>query len=85
MYSDSFVLRTKLIYKYEYNEYEYNIDNELIPFEICLIHIPTHSVTQLKKNTLNTYKMSMRDTNHSSKFTIVNFVVVPFTKKEERK
>ena len=47
-YSDSFVLSTTLIYKYEhnkyeYNEYDYNVDIELIPFEICLIHMPTHS------------------------------------------
>ena len=42
-YSDSFVLTTTLIYKYEYNEYEYNVDVEPIPFEICLIYMPTHS------------------------------------------
>ena len=36
-YSDPFVLYTTLIYKYEYN-----IDIELMPFEICLIHMPTH-------------------------------------------
>ena len=42
-HSDSFVLNATLIYKHEYNEREYNIDIELIQYEICLIHMPTHS------------------------------------------
>ena len=37
-YSAAFVPNTTLIYKYEYNEYEYNVDIKLITFEICLIH-----------------------------------------------
>ena len=45
MHSDSFAdsFNTTLIIKHEYNEYEYNVDIELIPFETCLIHMPTHS------------------------------------------
>ena len=37
MYSDSFILThyTTVIYKY-------NLNIKLIPFEICLIHKPTH-------------------------------------------
>ena len=42
-YSDSFVLSATLIYKCECNKYEYNVNIELIPYEICLIHMPTHS------------------------------------------
>ena len=75
-YSDSYVLTPTLIYKYEYNEYEYNADIKLIPFEVCLIHKPTHSDSQIKKNTSS-------DLNHSSKFIVL--VVVVFTKKEEKK
>ena len=41
MYSDSFILTTTLIYKNTgYNEYAYNFDIKLIPFETCLIHKP---------------------------------------------
>ena len=40
-YSGLFVLSTTLIDKYECNEYEYNVDIELLLFEICLIHKPT--------------------------------------------
>ena len=39
---DPFVFTAMLIYKYEYNEYEYKIDIELITFEICLILKRTH-------------------------------------------
>ena len=45
VYSDSFLLTTTLIYNCRLgcNEYAYNVDIKLIPFQISLIHKPVYS------------------------------------------
>ena len=66
-----------LIYKYEYKEYEYDVNIELILFEICLIHMPSYSDSKLKD------LIHSSDPNHSLKLTFL--VVVAFTNEGKRR
>ena len=79
LYCDSFIFTTTLIYKYDYN-----VDIELIPFEICLIYmyvllIQIHNFRKLLIIHIN----DLSDLNHSSKFIVL--VVVAFTKEEKKR
>ena len=83
MYSDLFVLTTTFIDSVicTYGcEYAYNVFNiKLIPFEICSIHKRTHldSLLSIRKMLI----ILINDSNYSSKFAIVAFIVVAFTTK----
>ena len=79
-HSDSFVLTTTLIYKNEYNEYEYNVDIEHSKYVwfICLL-MQIHTFRKILLILIN----DSSDSNHSLKITV--FVVVAFTKKKEEK
>ena len=57
------------------HEYAYKVDIKLIPFEICLIHKPTHLDSYLE--------MILSNSNHLSKFKAL-VVIVAFTTKDNR-